>query len=693
MELTANMSSLSQMPQALTEFSPVVDSANGQPNTLQSMRFFMILNQCAGTGEGVEKFAESFTPGQLSKVIADTAKTVLKSPEQKEPDSGLSDAGKEVKSIQVTEPGTDSFIPQIEHEASPMIGKLLYRDESATNVLEELLADGAGKMQTASEKPSGAKTLQKPLILCAEKSNLLESIQTEVPAESSKEATNSDSAWPLQFAADNSFIQWNAAKQLTESQTKVNVKSSPVSGLQAPAISGEQEAKQAMPGLLTGLLRNNLKQAASQPEKPGEATDVSSMSKAQERIHVKENVSDEKLQNSTANQPNFLIQAAATAATGNVPDLSASFSSETPDATLSSGIQNQVSFLKAAAIYRTISPEIESVPGSSGKISEISMKNGTDVAVSQTDVENRVNKDISISQTQAKKPETATEITQGAGKSFQTAKQVPDIQEIGKVGESVGNRNRSMAVEGIVHGNNEVSTVQPGNVPQSNQAANNDLIAANAGLDPRRIDIVFVEEARAELKEAGGESLQKSRENKTSGNATMIDFVPNSGGLRGHEESRISPPATDSKVPLSEQLTNQIKEKLDANDHVPNNGRITLKLHPEEFGELKINMRMEDQHLKVEITTQNASVKEALMQNLDTLKETLSRQNIAMDHFKVSEDLRQGSQQWSRDGRQAMQDNRGANTGYQPAPAVEVDAIPDLRYRWENEESLVNLTL
>jgi hypothetical protein len=40
-----------------------------------------------------------------------------------------------------------------------------------------------------------------------------------------------------------------------------------------------------------------------------------------------------------------------------------------------------------------------------------------------------------------------------------------------------------------------------------------------------------------------------------------------------------------------------------------------------------------------------------------------------------------------------LQDNRGANTGYQPAPTAEEDAIPELRYRWENEESLVNLTL
>ena len=88
-------------------------------------------------------------------------------------------------------------------------------------------------------------------------------------------------------------------------------------------------------------------------------------------------------------------------------------------------------------------------------------------------------------------------------------------------------------------------------------------------------------------------------------------------------------------------------------------GSITLKLHPEELGELKINMRMEDQHLKVEITTQNQSVKDALMQNLDILKETLSRQNISMERFDVTADMKQSMYQGSRDGRHTSLENRG----------------------------------
>jgi flagellar hook-length control protein FliK len=231
------------------------------------------------------------------------------------------------------------------------------------------------------------------------------------------------------------------------------------------------------------------------------------------------------------------------------------------------------------------------------------------------------------------------------------------------------------------------------NLPQVKPGAMPDLTTSNTAPDPQHVEIVFAEETGAERKEPGGEGIRKSLEGKTAGNETPTTFVSGSGELRVDRESRMPTPAVDTRVPLAEQIHNQIREKLDARDNGSNNGRITLRLHPEELGELKINMRMEDQRLKVEIVTENQSVKDALMQNLDTLKETLSRQNIAMDRFNVSADLRQGFQQGARDGRQTTQGNRGTDTGFRPAPATEEDAVTNLRYHWENENSLVNLVL
>jgi len=144
---------------------------------------------------------------------------------------------------------------------------------------------------------------------------------------------------------------------------------------------------------------------------------------------------------------------------------------------------------------------------------------------------------------------------------------------------------------------------------------------------------------------------------------------------------------------LGDHIANQIREKLDAGGLGSDNGQITLKLHPEDLGELKINMRMENQHLKVEITAQNPQVKDALMQNLDTLKETLARQNISMDRFDVSANIQQGLHQGGRDGKQMTQDNRVKNGGIQQAEAKEVNSTSNLQYRWQSADSLVNLVL
>ncbi len=173
----------------------------------------------------------------------------------------------------------------------------------------------------------------------------------------------------------------------------------------------------------------------------------------------------------------------------------------------------------------------------------------------------------------------------------------------------------------------------------------------------------------------------RTGESKTADNTSTPVLVTNQAELRTTGESRMATRSPDAKNPLGEHIINQVREKLDARGHASDNGQITLKLHPDDLGELKINMRMEDQHLKIEITTQNPSVKEALMQNLDTLKETLSRQNIAMDRFDVSADARQGLHQGGGDGRQMTQDNRAINTGFQHDAAIEDDAAPESSIR------------
>lgn len=234
--------------------------------------------------------------------------------------------------------------------------------------------------------------------------------------------------------------------------------------------------------------------------------------------------------------------------------------------------------------------------------------------------------------------------------------------------------------------------------PSVISAQNGTAISPNPGLNindagqaGQRVDIEFVKEAKQLIKETEVGLPDKGNQDKTAGLDSTAPFVP--GETRINGETRSTTPANDGKLSFSEHIHRQVREKLESGDYASNKGDITLKLHPEELGELKINLRMEDQRLKVEIVTENRAVKEALMQNLDTLKETLSRQNITMDRFNVSTDLREGFQQGSRDGSRMMQGDGGVNTPLGGTVAAEEPQLPKYHYGWENDDSIVSLVL
>ncbi|SNB47056.1 flagellar hook-length control protein FliK [Geobacter sp. DSM 9736] len=141
-----------------------------------------------------------------------------------------------------------------------------------------------------------------------------------------------------------------------------------------------------------------------------------------------------------------------------------------------------------------------------------------------------------------------------------------------------------------------------------------------------------------------------------------------------------------------EQIMAQVKEQLEFQPMTKDQGEVTLKLRPAELGELKIRLQMADQVLKVEIVAQNQTVKDALMQNMDTLRETLSRQNITMDRFAVStggQGPEQGFREGKRTGRTRSYPSLNAATGVAGA-----DDAPTVATHWKARgSSLIDLRL
>ncbi|WP_136515054.1 flagellar hook-length control protein FliK [Geomonas edaphica] len=144
-----------------------------------------------------------------------------------------------------------------------------------------------------------------------------------------------------------------------------------------------------------------------------------------------------------------------------------------------------------------------------------------------------------------------------------------------------------------------------------------------------------------------------------------------------------------ARTPLHESILAQVKEGVVTHDG-KGNGQMSIRLNPGELGELKIQVRMENNRLNVEIQADNRMVKDLLLGNLDSLKEALSGKNLTMDGFNVSTggggfngplNEERGNQKQQQPQRFA----RGAGYDGQDAPRVnyltaEVNSLLDVRF-------------
>ncbi|GAM09693.1 flagellar hook-length control protein FliK [Geobacter sp. OR-1] len=180
-------------------------------------------------------------------------------------------------------------------------------------------------------------------------------------------------------------------------------------------------------------------------------------------------------------------------------------------------------------------------------------------------------------------------------------------------------------------------------------------VQAQNHLDSAAIEVVVREEASVqELVKPAVAKLEPETAAKHEQSRAEAIFVLAADGKQ--QASADSAVAEDARKPVSsEQIVSQVREKLAEHRVMQENGQVTIRLNPAELGELKISVRMEDQRLRVEIVAENRTVKDALMENLGSLKESLARQNIEMKQFDVSTGNRQFFNQGFREGRQQEQ--------------------------------------
>lgn len=102
------------------------------------------------------------------------------------------------------------------------------------------------------------------------------------------------------------------------------------------------------------------------------------------------------------------------------------------------------------------------------------------------------------------------------------------------------------------------------------------------------------------------------------------------------ESAQPAPKAAQPQSELHQSIMSQVKDGVVVHD-AKGNSQMTIRLNPEQLGELRIQVRMDDgNRVRIDIQADNSAVKDLLMSNLDSLKEALAGKNLSMDGFDVS---------------------------------------------------------
>ena len=109
--------------------------------------------------------------------------------------------------------------------------------------------------------------------------------------------------------------------------------------------------------------------------------------------------------------------------------------------------------------------------------------------------------------------------------------------------------------------------------------------------------------------------------------------MPNAPTGAGTAQVRL---ASGQNVPQSHVLA-QVTSRLTAIRHGGNNN-ITIHLHPQELGEVKLDLRVNHSQVRAHLTAQNQQVQDVLEKHLPQLRQALQQQGLHLDHLQVSID-------------------------------------------------------
>lgn len=199
-----------------------------------------------------------------------------------------------------------------------------------------------------------------------------------------------------------------------------------------------------------------------------------------------------------------------------------------------------------------------------------------------------------------------------------------------------------------------------------------------------KVEIVVRKESGEQQFADNRELAGERKEQQPAKDQGVVHLVGDSGKPPATTVTDSRPQTAGETHPaLRDSVMAQVKDAL-ATRQPTGDGQIAIRLNPAELGELRINVHVVDQHVKVEVVAANSQVRDVLLNNLDSLKENFSRQNLTMSGFNVSTGGGQGSEQFFRDGWATGQRLAGNQLGQgmveeQPGTVLATDYYTDRR--------------
>ncbi|MFN7874144.1 MAG: flagellar hook-length control protein FliK [Pirellula sp.] len=153
------------------------------------------------------------------------------------------------------------------------------------------------------------------------------------------------------------------------------------------------------------------------------------------------------------------------------------------------------------------------------------------------------------------------------------------------------------------------------------------------------------------------------------------DAFGSSGSVAGRSEG-----ATGS-LPLSRfQQNNLVQRVLKGLEQLSNGGeQVKLRLHPPELGTLQMTLKIEANVMSAHLEVENSLAKEALLNNLQNLRDRLSDQGMSIDRFEV-------------EVRTDSQSGTNSSSGESASDRQSRRDQPESRYAIYNENRLVSDT-